>query len=333
MQYQVNQIDQDLIQFLGKKIDALTQSISSELNKSPNLSPQLANTGISEHLWQSLERNFATNLEPEASSDNSLQPRQVTIVGGGGRMGRFFSSCLSQSGHQVNILEHNDWGQAESLLADVDLVLICVPIEYTIQTIKKLTPYLSTTTALADITSIKAPIVTAMLDSHNGPVMGLHPMFGPGIKSFSSQKVVICPGRQDEAFQWFLELIQSDGGELIFAAPEEHDRMMTTVQAIRNFNTLGFGVLLSQESFEIERSLDFASPMYSQQIAMVKRLFVQSAPLIVDIILASPERRAAIARLGNVYGQLAQLVQQGDREALIDEFQAAQVFFGKPNLN
>ncbi len=108
---------------------------------------------------------------------------------------------------------------------------------------------------------------------------------------------------------------------------------MTTVQAIRNFNTLGFGVLLSQESFEIERSLDFASPMYSQQIAMVKRLFVQSAPLIVDIILASPERRAAIARLGNVYGQLAQLVQQGDREALIDEFQAAQVFFGKSNLN
>ncbi len=220
MQYQVNQIDQDLIRFLGKKIDALTESISSELNKSPNLSPQLANTGISEHLWQSLERNFATNLEPEAFSDTSLQPRQVTIVGGGGRMGRFFSSCLSQAGHQVNILEHNDWGQAESLLADVDLVLICVPIEHTIQTIKKLTPYLSPTTALADITSIKAPIVTAMLDSHNGPVMGLHPMFGPGIKSFSSQKVVICPGRQDEAFQWFLELIQSDGGELIFASLE-----------------------------------------------------------------------------------------------------------------
>ena len=241
-------------------------------------------------------------------------------------MGSFFSSCLSQAGHQVNILEHSDWGQAEKLLTDVDLVLVCVPIECTVQTIRKLARYLSPTTALADITSIKAPIVTAMLDSHHGPVMGLHPMFGPGIKSFSAQKVVICPGRQDQAFQWFLELIQNDGGQLIYATPEEHDHMMTTVQAIRNFNTLSFGVLLSPESVEIGRSLDFASPMYSQQIAMVQRLFVQSAPLIVDIILATPERRRAIARLASIYSQLAQLVVQGDREALIAQFEAAQDF-------
>lgn len=276
-----------------------------------------------------LEIKLNKSLNPEASSVLSLQLRQVTIIGGAGRMGRFFSSYLSQAGHQVNILESNDWGQAEELLAGVNLVLVCVPIECTVQTIRKLAPYLSSTTALADITSIKAPMVRTMLESHNGPVMGCHPMFGPGIKSFDSQKFVICPGRQAEAFQWFLELIQKDGGDLIYASSEEHDRIMTTVQAIRNFNTLSFGVLLSEESVEIERSLDFASPMYSQQIAMVERLFVQSAPLIIDIILATPERRAAIARLAKLYSQLAELVIQGDREALIKEFEAAQDFFSR----
>jgi prephenate dehydrogenase len=153
----------------------------------------------------------------DISTSTDLQQRQVTIVGGGGRMGRFFSSCLSRAGHQVNILEYSDWVKAEKLLADIDLVLVCVPIECMVKTIRQLSPYLSPQTALADITSIKAPIVKAMLKYHQGPVMGLHPMFGPGIESFLAQKVVICPGRQERSFQWFLELIRSDGGELVFA--------------------------------------------------------------------------------------------------------------------
>jgi prephenate dehydrogenase/chorismate mutase/prephenate dehydrogenase len=157
--------------------------------------------------------------------------------------------------------------------------------------------------------------------------MGLHPMFGPDIKSFLSQKVVICPGRQDQSFQWFLELIQSDGGELVFATPEEHDRMMTTVQAIRHFATFSFGAFLSQENIDIERSLDFSSPKYRQQIEMVQRLFVQSAPLVVDIMLATPESRERISRLGNTYSRLAKLIQQGDRDALIKEFQITHNFF------
>lgn len=332
MQVRINQIDRDLIQFLGNKIDALTKSISSELENYTDFIPPLAQANTNHRNWQNLILSYAQDLDLPTSLPTDLQQRQVTVVGGRGRMGRFFYSYLSQAGHQVNVLEHSDWEQAEELLA-VDLVLVCVPIGCTIETIGKLSRYLSPTTALADITSIKAPIVKAMLEDHQGPVMGLHPMFGPGIDSFLAQKVVICPGRQDTAFQWFLELMHGDGAELIYATPTEHDRMMTTVQSIRNFNTLGFGVLLSQEGVEIGRSLDFASPMYRQQIAMVQRLFVQSAPLIVDIILATPERRAAIARLGNVYCQLAQLVQQGDREALIGEFQAAQDFFDRSNVD
>jgi prephenate dehydrogenase len=62
---------------------------------------------------------------------------------------------------------------------------------------------------------------------------------------------------------------------------------------------------------------------------MLQRLFMQSAPLVVDIILATPESRAAIARLGNISCKLAQLVQQGDQEALIREFEAASHFFQK----
>lgn len=258
---------------------------------------------------------------------NSTRSRRVTLVGGGGRMGRFLDAHLSQAGHRVNILGSQDWDRAKELLAGADLVLVCVPIEYTADTIARLSSYLSPTAALADITSIKAPIVKAMLDCHQGPVMGLHPMFGPGLDSFAQQKIVVCFGRQAKAFDWLLSLMRNDGGEIIYATPEEHDRLMATVQAVRNFTTFGFGAFLAADKVEVGRSLDFSSPAYRQQIEMVQRLFTQSAPMIVDIMLASPESRAAIAKLGSVCSRLAQLVEQGERSALIAEIESANNWF------
>lgn len=265
----------------------------------------------------------------ESSSSDHMQSQRITIIGGGGMMGRFFTKQLSAIGHDIRILEHNNWQQADELLGNADLVLLSVPIEYTIDVIRSAAKYITPTTALADITSIKAPIVEAMLNYHNGPVMGLHPMFGPSVESFSSQNVVVCPGRYCKAFQWLLDLIQSSGGKLIFSTPSEHDQMMVFVQAIRQFSTFSFGLFLTNEEIDINRSWDFSSPSYRQKVEMVENIFAQSAPLIVDIILATQERREAIINLASTYNRLALLVGEGDRETLINEFQNAQNLFQK----
>ncbi|MCG8365277.1 MAG: bifunctional chorismate mutase/prephenate dehydrogenase [Pseudanabaenales cyanobacterium] len=326
----LQQIDRELIELLGKRIAVLKESVSTDSpENAPDLTPFLHRAGIPEFVWQNLVLGCAATLTLKSSSSSPTytQPRQVTVIGGGGRMGRFFTEQLSAAGHQVSILEQNDWEQAERLLAAADLVLVCVPMECTLEVIRKTAKHLGPNTALADITSIKAATVKAMLAHHGGPVMGLHPMFGPGVNSFLSHQVVVCPGRRDESFQWFLELIEGEGGKLIVATPEEHDQMMVSIQAIRNFATLSMGVFLSEEEINIRRSLDFSSPIFRQKIAMVTRLFTQSAPLVVDLILATPERREAIARLANTYSRLAQLVLQGERESLIHEFKATHSFF------
>ena len=92
---------------------------------------------------------------------------------------------------------------------------------------------------------IKAPFVQAMLQQHSGPIIGLHPMFGPSVKSFLAQKVVVCPGRKDQAFQWLLDLIESEGAQLIWSPPDEHDKIMVIVQAIRQFLTFSLGLFLA----------------------------------------------------------------------------------------
>ena len=321
----LEQIDRELIKLLGKRISCLTRSQQNGGGDRTEVTSLLAQAGIPEFVWQNLTINCAA-ATTATSSSAIVKPRRVTVIGGRGQMGRFFVQQLSSSGHYVDILGRNDWGNARQLLGKADLVIVTVPIEQTIPIIEKTAPYLTPSTTLADLTSIKAPIVQTMLDRHPGPVLGLHPMFGPGIESFSSQNVVVCSGRQQQAYQWFLDLIASKGGKLIWSTPQEHDRIMAVVQAIRHFSTFGLGAFLASEQIDLDRTLKFATPLYRIQLDLVSRLFAGDASLYLDV-MSLGDRPQVISRLAATYSRLAELLEQGDRDALIEEFKITRNFF------
>ena len=322
----LEQIDRQLIELLGKRIAYLTHSQANGCDEPAEVTNLLARAGIPEFVWQNLTINCAA-ASNTVSDSITVKPRRVTVIGGRGQMGRFFVRQLSLSGHQVDVLGRNDWDNAPQLLGKADLVIVSVPIEQTVAIIEKTVPYLSPSTTLADVTSIKTPIVRAMLDRHLGPVLGLHPMFGPGVDSFLAQNVVVCPDRQQQAYQWFLDFIADKGGKLIWCTPQEHDRIMEIVQAIRHFSTFALGAFLAAEGIDLPRTLEFATPLYRMQLNSIGRLFAGDASLYLNVMLPG-ERPQVIRRLAATYSRLAELIEQGDRTALITEFEAACSFFG-----
>ena len=322
----LEQIDRELIKLLGKRISYLTRSQQNGCGDR-DVADLLAKAGIPEFVWQNLTINCAAATTSSfISSSETVKPRRVTVIGGRGQMGRFFVQQLSSSGHHVDILGRDGWDNAPQLLGLADLVIVSVPIEQTVSIVEKAAKYLGASTVLADVTSIKTPIVQAMLDRHSGPVLGLHPMFGPGVDSFLSQNVVVCPGRQQQACQWFLDFIASRGGKLIWSTPEEHDRVMDIVQAIRHFSTFGLGVFLAEEKIDLCRTLEFASPLYRMQLDVVGRLFAGDASLYLNVMLLG-QRPQVIKRLAATYSRLAELIEKGDRAASIEEFEIACSFF------
>ncbi|ARV62700.1 chorismate mutase [Nostocales cyanobacterium HT-58-2] len=332
----LKQTDQRLIELLCDRLSILKTSKLPDVEEQlAYIAPLLAQAGVPESIWANLVNNCHAALSSVASSSPTKKAthRKITLIGGGGRMGRFFTQQLTEAGHNVSILENEDWEYADQLLNPAELVMVCVPIHWTVDVIKRAAQYLAPTTALCDITSLKTEPVQAMLKYHRGPVMGLHPMFGPNVKSFVGQKVVACPGRNNDSFEWLLDFIKNQGGEVIVSTPEEHDYMMVMVQAIRHFSTFSVGVFLTQEGIDIERSLCMSSPSYRQQIDMIKCLFTQSPQLCMDIMLATQDRCHAIAKLADVYNHLAKLVARKDRAALIQEFETAQSFFSEESTN
>lgn len=253
---------------------------------------------------------------------------KVVVVGGKGALGARFVSLFQRSGYQVEVLEHNDWLSAESICADAALVLMAVPITLTEQLINQL-PVLPADCVLADITSIKAQPLNAMLAKHQGPVVGLHPMFGPDITNLVKQVVVVCHGRSEAEYQWLLKQLTVWGAELAVKQAAEHDAAMQLIQAMRHFSSLVYGVHLADENADLNELLQLSSPIYRLELAMVGRLFAQNAELYADIMLSSCEVAALLERYQQRFNQLLGLLKAKDKAGLMAQFGKGQQFFGE----
>jgi chorismate mutase/prephenate dehydrogenase len=252
---------------------------------------------------------------------------KVVVVGGGGALGRRFVSLFERSGYQVGILETADWPRAAAIVEGACLVLMAVPIHLTAQLIKQLPP-LPVDCLLADITSVKQAPLQAMLQQHSGPVLGLHPMFGPDISNIVKQVVVVCHGRGSEQYQWLLKQFSVWGAVLTEKTASQHDELMQLIQAMRHFSSLVYGVHLAEEQADLQQLLELSSPIYRLELAMVGRLFAQNAELYADIMLSSSAVTGLLQRYQHRFNQLSHLLAAGDKAGLMAEFAKGQQFFG-----
>lgn len=256
------------------------------------------------------------------------EPRTVLIVGGAGRMGRLYGHMLGASGHRVRILDRDDWSRLDERSRDVDLVLVTVPIDQTETVIERLAGHLPAEAVLADLTSHKAGPLQAMLAAHPGPVVGLHPMHGPDIPGLSRQLLICCPGRKAEQADWFLAQARLWGMRIQTSTAREHDRAMDLVQGLRHFVAFLHGSFMRRHQLEPDRVLECSSPVYRAELMMTGRIFAQDSALYADIVFGSEDRRRLLLDFLGHHQRLAEIVEAGDREAFIREFESIRAFFG-----
>jgi chorismate mutase/prephenate dehydrogenase len=252
----------------------------------------------------------------------------ILLVGGKGAMGRYFARRFAEAGYEVRILDKDDWGDAQRLCKGVNAAIVGVPIDKTHAVIEMLAPFLPDDAILTDITSLKQGPLTSMLASHEGPVVGLHPMFGPTTSTLDKQIVVATPGRGMEECRWLLDQFSAWGSIVVHADAGEHDRIMDLVQALRHFASFAFGRFLWKKRVDMERTLDFTSPIYRLELGMVGRLFAQDPALYCEIIFASKERRNLLAEYIETLQESLQMLSENNRRQFISEFSKIAEWFG-----
>ncbi|MEF1172054.1 bifunctional chorismate mutase/prephenate dehydrogenase [Vibrio sinaloensis] len=284
--------------------------------------PQL----IEDILRRTMRESYASEKD---SGFKCLNPelRSVVIVGGNGQLGGLFGRMFKLSGYDVKVLGSQDWHRADEILENAGMVVVTVPIHLTEGVIGKLSQ-LPDDCILCDLTSIKSKPLQAMLNVHSGPVVGLHPMFGPDVPSLAKQVIVYCDGRGEEHYQWLLKQFSIWGASLCQIDASEHDHGMTLIQALRHFTSFAYGLHLSRENPSIDKLLKLSSPIYRLELAMVGRLFGQDPNLYGDIILSSDENIAMIKRFHQCFGEALQVLDSKDKQAFVTSFNKVSDWFG-----
>lgn len=252
----------------------------------------------------------------------------VVIVGGNGGMGRIFSDLFEKSGYKVFSFGHRGWDKAPEYLKNAKVVIVSVPIDITIDIIKKLSPMLREDQILCDFTSVKEPVVRAMMEYHKGPVLGLHPMFGPDVKSLVKQVVVTVPERDENASLFLVEQFKLWGAKICRCDAKEHDKAMSIIQALRHFSTYSYGTFLTQRAPDLEKLNDLSSPIYRLELMMVGRLFAQDPRLYADIIMSSKQNYELIRNFVESLEAELEIIKDCDVDRFTERFLKVRDFFG-----
>jgi len=303
-----------------------------EENLISGLRHQAGEAGIDPDFLEDIYRRILRQSRVEQTArlaKRGVRPGAVVlIVGGSGSMGQYFHQWFQDAGYQVRILNRDGWSNIETLCSGIHMAMISVPIELTTATASRIGPYLPEDCVLTDITSIKDSPLQAMLAAHKGPVVGLHPLFGPTTSTMDKQIVVVTPGRDAAACQWVIDQFAAWGSIILRADSKEHDDIMSVVQTVRHFATFAFGQFLCNRRINLPRTLEFSSPIYRLELGMVGRLFAQDASLYSEIIFASPERRQLLKAYITSLKDNLEMIEADDREGFRAEFRKIVDWFG-----
>lgn len=250
------------------------------------------------------------------------------IIGGTGKMGRLFAGVFERAGYEVLVSGRSTPLTNPELAEQCDLVIVSVPIRDTVRVINEIAPVLTKDQVLCDFTSLKVEPVTAMLAS-KAQVIGLHPMFGPTVRSLAGQTIIICPARADPSVLYSLiATFREEGAECTITTPEAHDRMMAVVQGLTHFMTLTMADSIRRLGIDIEKTKAFTSPVYQMELGVVGRLLSQDPDLYADILEENPFVPEVLDACQESARTLAGIVTSGDADRFRAFFKENSRHFG-----
>ncbi len=262
-------------------------------------------------------------------NDVFIKNYTVGIIGINGLFGQVLKTFFESLGCTVIGSDVGSSATNEQVVKNSDVVIFSVPIRSAPGIIRPLMIYTRADQLLMDVTSVKQPAVESMMTG-NAQVVGLHPMFRPGIP-FTGQTFVVCPERQTMSYwkTWVLNVLAKTGAKINWSNPEEHDSFMQPVQVNPHVSNLVTALLMTRMNIPVEKSLEFTSPFYLIMLSLVGRLVGQSPDLYSAIIIENPQTLAMLDTRIGIYVELRDVIQRKDYEAMQRMFAEAKSHFGE----
>ena len=270
---------------------------------------------------------------------------RVAIIGGSGKMGRWFAKFLLKDGKEVVITGRNEKKLLEAkrqLGAEVasnveavksaDAVLLSVPVESFEEVVTQISPHVQPRQIVVDISSIKVfPVATMHKHLKTKFTLGVHPLFGPGAESITNQNFILTPTNDEEGAlaQKIRKYLEARGARVSLMTPREHDEKMTIILGLSHFIALvSADTLLSSDLRQTEA---IGGITYKVLLTLVESVLSEDPEFYASLQMNLPnitEMEGLFQKKARVW---ADLVKNKDREKFIQQMKVLRNRLEKDN--
>jgi len=261
---------------------------------------------------------------------------RVAIIGGSGKMGRWFASFLSREGKEVIVTGRNeqkllevkqqlDVEVATSLAAvkGADAIIISVPIDNFEQVVQQLQPYIHPGQMVMDITSVKViPVEIMHRHLEAASVLGTHPVFGPGARDMVNQNFVLTPTDEKETAlaQNIREYLEARDATVTLMTPREHDEMMAVILGLSHFIAIvSADTLLSFDKLPQMKAI--GGTTYKLLLTLVESVLSEDPELYASLQMNLPGITEAQQRFLQSSRTWVDVVKNQDRQQFVSRMQ------------
>lgn len=265
--------------------------------------------------------------------------KKITILGAGGKMGKWFSNYFLEKGYDVIVydseadIKGKSFITAKSLVGAVlntDYVMLCTPTRRTPEIIRLIAKEMKRGSYIIEISSQKTKTATSLakIPLKVNPIC-IHPMFGPGTKKIENQNIISVPIK-DAKKELAVAKSLFPGANFVTIDVIEHDKKIAVILGLTHLINLVFANVISKDD-KISLTEKMSGTTFKVQKILAESILTES-PDLIETIVSNPEIRKSAEEFWKDLGRILTYIQEAKSEQIIEYVTTCQKELSK-NVN
>lgn len=281
---------------------------------------------LAETLLRLLIRSSLTTQERASVAAHGVgSGRRALVIGGSGKMGRWFVEFLASQGFSVEVADPAGAPEGVRAIADWrqsdlrhDFIVLATPLGITDGILRELA-LRRPRGIVFDVGSLKSPLRMGLnaLRSHGCRVTSIHPMFGPDTELLSGRHVVFVDLGCAEALDRVRELFAPTMAEQVVMSLDDHDRLIAYVLGLSHALNIAFFTALAESGEAAPRLAKMSSTTFDSQLDVAARVAQESPELYYEIQSLNDYGAESLEALAQAVERIRSAILSRDHDAFV----------------
>lgn len=292
--------------------------------------PDLVEGMLHQLIRTSLESQERDRVVAEGKGDG----RRALIIGGAGKMGRWFVGFFASQGFATTIADtsvddgpgrYKNWTDAG---LEFDFIVVAAPLAVSGRILLQLA-VLKPKGLVFDIGSLKSPLMDGLRELHASGcrVTSLHPMFGPDTRLLSGRHLIFCNVGDSDATAAAKELFSATMVEQLDMGLDDHDRLIAYVLGLSHALNIAFFTALAESGEAAPKLAQMSSTTFDSQLLVSAAVAKDNPHLYFEIQNLNKFGLGPLDALCDAAARIRETVAGGDEQAFVDLMEKGRDYF------